>query len=347
MSDLTGEFDNLLHIPDEEFTELKRIIKWLKNNSGAHINRLQFNVEWQTLQTLVSGADFDEKTKGSPPKGSLPKQIEVYEKIVVSIVRICSGLSTISFGLEAFQETFKEEADGPNEQRDIFLAYLIKAFHQVKHGIIWDERDKCGKNTQPKSFFKKDFKRKELFALNKDGARLEGTTGWSKDDLEDKERIENPLLMQLFQAAEIEESDFESTFKILYCVDLEISNYMKALHEKLKSIQGTNEHLNKVNGKNLREFQLEDADFEGSLEDAYFEDSITFSIPLCSKKVWTRVMTGKKKRKKKKKKKRNNTEISQHTGSELIDTPLRDELVSDNCTLLSSCNNSLLTTCNI
>jgi hypothetical protein len=144
-----------------------------------------------------------------------------------------------------------------------FLAYLLKAFHQVKHGIIWDDNnDEVHKNnTLPNTFFYKD-------ALSIYGKNFKmGTTGWSVDDLMDTERLEHPLLMQLFDADNTNFKDLlpklDDNFPILGAVLATVEKFMDHLHEKLKSVNGTNRLLNEVGGKNLHMYSTTDIIPEG------------------------------------------------------------------------------------
>ena len=316
-------FDNILSFRPIEFEIIQKNIAYVQKEpvyiTNGNRGQLPFNVKF-SLRGLTEGDDFNKNTK---TVGDTPKQKEVYKKIVLSIVRICSGLSTISLGLLAWLDS-NEDVDELPDQRDIVLAHLLKAFHQVKHGIIWDERDECiDNNTHPTDFFYSNAKERKLHDSNKDGAR-DGTTGWSKDDLEDDERIEHPLFTQLFQAAGIEESDFEMVFPTLHLVDSEISSYMSALHSKLQNVEGTNDRLNLVRNKNLRQYSL-------GIQ----------TIPLYLKEDWIQAMSQKMKKKKKKKKLQRPlpSEHSSNTNGTLVNTPETDCEVSDHHRLLSSFNN--------
>ena len=315
-------FVNILSFLPIEFEIIQKNIAYVQKLEPVYITKgkrgqLSFNVKF-SLRGLTEGDDFNKNTK---TVGDTPKQKEVYKKIVLSIVRICSGLSTISLGLLAWLDS-NEDMDELPGQRDIVLAHLLKAFHQVKHGIIWDEGDECiDNNTHPTPFFYSDAKERKLHDSNKDGAR-DGTTGWSKDDLEDDERIEHPLLMQLFQAAGIGESDFEMVFPTLYLVDSEISSYMSALHSKLQNVEGTNDRLNLVRDKNLHQYSL-------GIQ----------TIPLYNKEDWTKVMSQKMKRKVKKLLRPLPSEHSSNTNGILENTPETYCEVSDHHRLLSSFNN--------
>ena len=322
--------NNILSLSDGEFEIIKKNCAYLAKLKKEQVfitngrqGQLPFNVGLETLKGLTAGEDFNKKK--TKTAGDLSKQKEVYKKIVLSIVRICSGLSTISLGLHALEETNEDTFD----QRNNALAHLLKAFHQVRHGIIWDKGDECDNNTQPTQFFYTDFKEKKLHDSSKDGAH-DGTTGWSKDDLEDKGRIKHPLLMQLYQEAGIGESNFEKVFPILYSVDAEISIYMKALHSKLQTVEGTNKLLNKVRDTNLHQYSLGKG---------------IPTIPHYRKKDWAKVMKGggggkeEKKNKLKGPRRMKHSNNSNTNDGELINTPETDCEVSDHHRLLSSFNN--------
>ena len=113
-------------------------------------------------------------------------------------------------------------------------------------------------------------------------------------------------------------------FPTLHLVDSEISSYMSALHSKLQNVEGTNDRLNLVRNKNLRQYSL-------GIQ----------TIPLYLKEDWIQAMSQKMKKKKKKKKLQRPlpSEHSSNTNGTLVNTPETDCEVSDHHRLLSCFNN--------
>ena len=224
----------------------------------------------------MGGADLDNDVDNT-------KRL-VYKNIAMSIIQICYGLSSIFSGLDSFNEPKWPEGD----QRLKFLAHLLKAYHQIKHGIIWDEdNDEVHDNaTLPNPFFSTD-------ALAFYGEAVKGTTGWSHDDLLDIERLEQPLLAQFLDADSTNFKELfpmlDDNFPVLAAVLNMVDEHMERLHEKLKSVDGTNKLLNAVGGTNLPMYSTPEG---------------LATIPHYQKSDWFGIMRKEKKRKKRLKKRK-------------------------------------------
>jgi hypothetical protein len=259
MSTPTDEFHNNLSLSEQEIigsvNKLHRIKEFI-NNTVTDDSTATTIVSG--LNNLITGKDLDNNKNGKV--GDTHRL--VYKNIAVSIIQICYGMSITSSGLSSFQN-IKRRTWPEDDLRQKFLAHLLKAFHHVQHGIIWDNiNDEVHENnTQPKSFFSEDAKK--LY-----GKDFKGTTGWSVDDLVDTERLERPLLMQLFGAADAEKfrdllPELDDKFPILGVILSWVEGFMKGLHETLKLVDGTNPLLNEVGGKALHMYSTTDIIPEG------------------------------------------------------------------------------------
>lgn len=279
-NEFSNTFSNTLDMSEEEIGNLSNKLMFICNAVTDESVKEEFKlcpVIVEALRKLVGGADLDNDVDNI-------KRL-VYKNIAMSIIQICYGLSSIFSGLDSFNKTKWPEGD----QRLNFLAHLLKAYHQIKHGIIWDDdNDEVHNNaTQPKPFFDTD-------ALACYGEAVKGTTGWSHDDLLDIERLEQPLLAQLFDADSTNFKDillttFDDDFPALAAVLNMVDEHMERLREKLKSVDGTNKLLNAVGGTSLPMYSTPEG---------------LATIPHYQKSDWVDIMPKEKKRKKGKKLKR-------------------------------------------
>ena len=275
-----NEFPNTLDMSKVEIGNLSNKLMFICNAVTDDSVKEEFKlcpVIVEALRKLVSGADLDNDVDNT-------KRL-VYKNIAMSIIQICYGLSSIFSGLDSFNSAKWPEGD----QRLKFLAHLLKAYHQIKHGIIWDEdNDEVHDNaTLPNPFFSTD-------ALAFYGEAVKGTTGWSHDDLLDIERLEQPLLAQLFDADSTNFKDillttFDDDFPVLAAVLNMVDEHMERLREKLKSVDGTNKLLNAVGGTNLPMYSTPEG---------------LATIPHYQKSDWFGIMRKEKKRKKRLKKRK-------------------------------------------
>jgi len=272
-----NEFANTLDMSQVEIGNLSNKLMFICNAVTDESVKEEFKlcpVIVEALHKLVSGADLDNDVDNI--------KRSVYKNIVMSVIQICHGLSSIFSGLDSFNKAKWPEGD----QRLKFLAHLLKAYHQIKHGIIWDDdNDEVHENaTLPKPFFVTD-------ASSLYGEAIKGTTGWSHDDLLDIERLEQPLLAQLFDADSTNFIDhlttFDEDFPALAAVLNMVDVHMERLREKLKSVDGTNKLLNTVGGTNLPMYSTPEG---------------LATIPHYQKSDWVDIMPKEKKRKKESKK---------------------------------------------
>ena len=274
-----NEFPNTLDMSKVEIGNLSNKLMFICNAVTDDSVKEEFKlcpVIVEALRRLVGGADLDNDVDNT-------KRL-VYKNIAMSIIQICYGLSSIFSGLDSFNSAKWPEGD----QRLKFLAHLLKAYHQIKHGIIWDEdNDEVHDNaTLPNPFFSTD-------ALAFYGEAVKGTTGWSHDDLLDIERLEQPLLAQFLDADSTNFKELfpmlDDNFPVLAAVLNMVDEHMERLHEKLKSVDGTNKLLNAVGGTNLPMYSTPEG---------------LATIPHYQKSDWFGIMRKEKKRKKRLKKRK-------------------------------------------
>ena len=148
-NEFSNTFSNTLDMSEEEIGNLSNKLMFICNAVTDESVKEEFKlcpVIVEALRKLVGGADLDNDVDNI-------KRL-VYKNIAMSIIQICYGMSITSSGLSSFQN-IKRRTWPEDDLRQKFLAHLLKAFHHVIHGIIWDDNnDEVHKNnTQPKSFF--------------------------------------------------------------------------------------------------------------------------------------------------------------------------------------------------
>lgn len=252
---------NIIHLPwnqlelESSSKAIKRTakaIKCLKKKNPA----LTLHVDNEKiLKTLLSKLILGEEVQNKYSNESAKDVYIHYKNIAKSIIHIFNGLSTILLGCIEFKKQ-------QNVVQYNVVAYLLKAFNQINHGVIWNGDDTIENHeTQPTALFSTS---NTQYGLEQSAT----STGCSKDDIFDEKRLSCNLLKQLHNAivkvgARGEYYEFvksiEVVFPLLSSVFNLVDNFTDVVRNELKSlvcVTITHGRLNMVNGKMLNEYSV-------------------------------------------------------------------------------------------
>ena len=251
---------NIIHLPWKQL-ELERSSKAIKRTAKAIAclkkknPALTLHVDNEILKKLLSKLILGEEVQNKYSNKSAKDVYIHYKNIAKSIIHIFNGLSTILLGCIEFKKQ-------QNVVQYKVVAYLLKAFNQINHGVIWNGDDTIENHeTQPTTLFSTS---NTQYGLEQSAT----STGCSKDDIFDEKRLSCNLLTQLHNAivkvgARGEYYEFvksiEVVFPLLSNVFNLVDNFTDVVRNELKSlvcVTITHGRLNMVNGKMLNEYSV-------------------------------------------------------------------------------------------